>query len=1036
MPVDWPYGDDYIQLGGVSKQQISRDDALRQTETAKNILADLRDRPGVLLADEVGMGKTYVAMAVIASAVSATRTQHRPIVVMVPRGLRHKWQRDWDQFKIHCVRNGALKWVRDEYAHTPTEFFKLRDDPPSERAHVIFITTGCFSRGLHDPYVKLAMLRLARRHTKLTARKKRMLCRWAATLVRLQSNHWLTPEIVERLMQRDVLDWKQPLVWAGVLREDADDPVPAMLRKAADKIDWTPLCEAIRHHLPGRQPGCVSHAQSKKTREVFNKAWRDVYGQWLQAAQWRSPLLVLDEAHHAKNDTTRLAQLFRPETDEDVALLNDKFDRMLFLTATPFQLGHQELIRVLRSFAAVRWSYSPAPRGTADVFHQQMKLLENALDENRRAGRYLDQLWGKLRRDMIAITDENSNTEGQADGARTTSTDKNNKALADENEIISNWWALLTRNPKDAWENRLIRAVAKCQATREHAEQLLRPWLIRHNRSPYLPADNREESVKRREVHFGRAIRPEPDRCGLGLAAIGLPLDADAALPFLLTARAQGQLAHSGGARAYFAEGLASSYEAFHDTRAARKEASERDDGYEPSEDHKTEETVPTSWYESQIARLIPSRKDTSRARLQHPKINATVARVLDLWGRGEKVLVFCFYRQTAKALLEHLRDGVQSRIVEIAGGKFGLDPEREANQIQDWLARIARRLTNEQSPFYQEVRQLVASPLEDPEYHDLRKYRSQLANVLMAYFRSPAFIARYLPLDEPEVRTALEEGQSRPEVIKRGVEALRRAVEDEKDASDQTCLGRVRQFLEFAMEFAERARRHVELREGEEDDEYEDPLRSYLEAVSVYSRPRRPEDIDRDGLPDEGNEDGSYRVMPLVRMVYGETKYETRDRLMQAFNSPLFPEILVSSSVLGEGVDLHRFCRHVIHHDLCWNPSSLEQRTGRLDRILCKAEVCRKSIQVYQPFLAGSADEKMFRVVRDRERWFQVVMGQKFEFDEAASESIADRVPLPNELAEELTFDLRRWRCVVAETVSPQVVGGRNLGARGLRGE
>ena len=129
----------------------------------------------------------------------------------------------------------------------------------------------------------------------------------------------------------------------------------------------------------------------------------------------------------------------------------------------------------------------------------------------------------------------------------------------------------------------------------------------------------------------------------------------------------------------------------------------------------------------------------------------------------------------------------------------------------------------------------------------------------------------------------------------------------------------------------------------------------------------------------------------------------------MLAFNSPLFPEVLVSSAVLGEGVDLHRFCRHVIHHDLCWNPSTVEQRTGRVDRIRCKAEVARRPIVVFEPFLAGSADEKMFRVVRDRERWFQIVMGQKFEFDEAAAEQLAARVPLPEELAGELIFDLRR---------------------------
>src|SRR5262249_45952446 len=123
------------------------------------------------------------------------------------------------------------------------------------------------------------------------------------------------------------------------------------------------------------------------------------------------------------------------------------------------------------------------------------------------------------------------------------------------------------------------------------------------------------------------------------------------------------------------------------------------------------------------------------------------------------------------------------------------------------------------------------------------------------------------------------------------------------------------------------------------------------------------------------------------------------------------FPEILVSSAVMGEGIDLHRFCRHVIHHDGFWNPSALEQQTGRLDRIRSKAEVCRRPIQVYQPFIAGSAAEKMYRVLRDRERWFQVVMGQKFEFDEASSEAVARRVPLPDRLAAELTFDLARWQ-------------------------
>lgn len=41
----------------------------------------------------------------------------------------------------------------------------------------------------------------------------------------------------------------------------------------------------------------------------------------------------------------------------------------------------------------------------------------------------------------------------------------------------------------------------------------------------------------------------------------------------------------------------------------------------------------------------------------------------------------------------------------------------------------------------------------------------------------------------------------------------------------------------------------------------------------------------------------------------------------------PLFPDILASSSVMGEGIDLHRFRRHAIHHDGFWNPSTLNNR-------------------------------------------------------------------------------------------------------------
>lgn len=147
--------------------------------------------------------------------------------------------------------------------------------------------------------------------------------------------------------------------------------------------------------------------------------------------------------------------------------------------------------------------------------------------------------------------------------------------------------------------------------------------------------------------------------------------------------------------------------------------------------------------------------------------------------------------------------------------------------------------------------------------------------------------------------------------------------------------------------------------------------------------------------------------VMPNIRLANGLVKQETRQRLMLAFNTPFFPEVLVASSVLAEGVDLHLSCRYVIHHDLSWNPSTLEQRTGRVDRIGAKAETVKKPIEVFLPYIGGTQDEKQYRVVMDRERWFQVLMGEEYRTDESYTERSAERIPLPLEAAEALAFDL-----------------------------
>ena len=80
------------------KNHISEEDARRQERTASEILARLKDQPGVVLADEVGMGKTFVALAVAVSVALANHGR-RPVVIMVPPTLQEKWPRDFDLFR-------------------------------------------------------------------------------------------------------------------------------------------------------------------------------------------------------------------------------------------------------------------------------------------------------------------------------------------------------------------------------------------------------------------------------------------------------------------------------------------------------------------------------------------------------------------------------------------------------------------------------------------------------------------------------------------------------------------------------------------------------------------------------------------------------------------------------------------------------------------------------------------------------------------------------------------------------------------------
>ena len=75
-------------------------------------------------------------------------------------------------------------------------------------------------------------------------------------------------------------------------------------------------------------------------------------------------------------------------------------------------------------------------------------------------------------------------------------------------------------------------------------------------------------------------------------------------------------------------------------------------------------------------------------------------------------------------------------------------------------------------------------------------------------------------------------------------------------------------------------------------------------------------------------------RTRGSVARVTGNDHEGERTERGRAFNTPFRPYVLVATSVSQEGLDFQRECSRVIHHDLSWNPATLEQRVGRVDRI------------------------------------------------------------------------------------------------------
>lgn len=878
----------------------------RQQCTAEDVLQRLQSQEGVVLADQVGMGKTYVALAVATSQI-LRKPRLDQVVVFVPARVAEKWVNEWGKFheallvdapQIRCVKH-AIRSGED--------FLKTLDDPPESRKHLVVVTHEALTAALKDSFIQLALLYYATRNRREAATMRGRIAKWSNRARGLIRDRRFTPERVERLLATPPDRWREE--WERLTEDDlGDDPIPAMLQQVSQHLDldevWSVLWELPVNWSQGLE------ARLRKARAKLNDATQAVWKQVLVEAKPRLPLLIVDEAHALKNDKTRISRLFTPLSHEpEDGALRGIFDRILLLTATPFELGHGELINILRRLDAIR-PMRPRPQEPLD---QRLNRLKDALRRAQETAIAFDQSWARLGPHDLTVFDE-------------WSMDAEPRTHA-------------SPEARRAWHD----AGLAVRARRVMHDEL-RPWIIRHQRPD------------RRDYLTGGAILPGSE----AQAGSGLEIPDEAALPFLLAARAQAVASEdrSGAARPLFAYGIASSYESFLRLEVGENAVdtdTDSDEGGDPADGPVAHGAsgIPAQWYHREIQGLLNS----GSRREQHPKIAATVERATALWLSGQKCLIFCWFIRTTGALQDALRNRLDSLVQSHAAQALGIP----ATEVNAELERISNRLLKSDSTNYERIRDHLNCEF-DAAVAGNRELAEALTRIAIRNLRTPAYLIRYANLS-----TDLD------------AEGLLKGIAGDNPTSID--------LLSRWTEFAER-----------------------MAAMTSDERTKVLARLQGEHPSDDDETTGGSRGASLaqVRRAYGGTRREDRERLITVFNTPFAPDILVASSVMGEGIDLHQECRHVIHHDLDWNPSKLEQRTGRLDRIGALAEREKRNIEVYEPYLAGTHDEKMFRVVKDRAGWFDIVMGRAVGTDEHATDVEESRVPLHPRIREALSMDLR----------------------------
>ncbi len=143
----------------------------------------------------------------------------------------------------------------------------------------------------------------------------------------------------------------------------------------------------------------------------------------------------------------------------------------------------------------------------------------------------------------------------------------------------------------------------------------------------------------------------------------------------------------------------------------------------------------------------------------------------------------------------------------------------------------------------------------------------------------------------------------------------------------------------------------------------------------------------------------GELKVLFGKQQPVGGMSGQVTPTLVRQFRMPGYPFVLVSTELLQEGEDLHTFCSAIYHYGISWTPSSMEQRIGRIDRVRSQTDrrISRmegpldgpEKLEVFYPHLQNTVEVLQVQRVLERMNTFLRLMHEGLSNSTSAQRTI-----------------------------------------------